>query len=89
MQKGDCTLTSVGLIIIIILSFDIAPFPYKHAQRRITLHCQRIDVDIHVLLIDIYIFEQMCFQLSFEDCHTPSCPSIIWIADSIVLGHRH
>ena len=22
--------------IIIILSFDIAPFPYKHAQRRIT-----------------------------------------------------
>ena len=24
------------IIIIIILSFDIAPFPYKHAQRRIT-----------------------------------------------------
>ena len=20
----------------------------------------------------------MCFQLSFEDCHTPSCPNIIW-----------
>ena len=25
-----------NIIIIIILSFDIAPFPYKHAQRRIT-----------------------------------------------------
>ena len=36
------------MIIIIILSFDIAPFPYKHAQRRITFHCQRIDVDIHI-----------------------------------------
>ena len=36
-------------IIIIILSFDIAPFPYKHAQRRITFHCQRIDVDIHIV----------------------------------------
>ena len=35
--------------IIIILSFDIAPFPYKHAQRRITFHCQRIDVDIHIV----------------------------------------
>ena len=34
---------------IIILSFDIAPFPYKHAQRRITFHCQRIDVDIHIV----------------------------------------
>ena len=56
------------IIIIIILSFDIAPFPYKHAQRRITLHCQRIDVDIHIKLIDTYFFEQMCFQLSFEDC---------------------
>ena len=22
-----------------LLSFDIVPFPYKHAQRRITLHC--------------------------------------------------
>ena len=20
----------------------------------------------------------MCFQLSFKDCHTPSCPNIIW-----------
>ena len=37
------------IIIIIILSFDIAPFPYKHAQRRITFHCQRIDVDIHIV----------------------------------------
>ena len=27
--------------IIIILSFDIAPFPYKHAQRHITFHCQK------------------------------------------------
>ena len=34
---------------ITILSFDIAPFPYKHAQRRITFHCQRIDVDIHIV----------------------------------------
>ena len=33
----------------IILSFDIAPFPYKRAQRRITFHCQRIDVDIHIV----------------------------------------
>ena len=30
----------IMLIIIIILSFDIASFPYKHAQRRITFHCQ-------------------------------------------------
>ena len=33
------TLPSYSLnqvIIMIILSFDIAPFPYKHAQRRIT-----------------------------------------------------
>ena len=37
------------IIIIIILSFDIAPFPYKHAQRRITFHCQRIDFDIHIV----------------------------------------
>ena len=37
------------IIIIIILSFDIAPFPYKHAQRRITFHCQRIDVDIQIV----------------------------------------
>ena len=37
------------IILIIILSFDIAPFPYKHAQRRITFHCQRIDVDIHIV----------------------------------------
>ena len=37
------------IIIIIILSFDIAPFPYKHDQRRITFHCQRIDVDIHIV----------------------------------------
>ena len=37
---------SIIIIIIIILSFDIAPFPYKHAQRHITFHCQRIDVDI-------------------------------------------
>ena len=42
-------LWSIFLIIIIILSFDIAPFPYKHAQRRITFHCQRIDVDIHIV----------------------------------------
>ena len=38
------------IIIIIILSFDIALFPYKHAQRRITIHCQRIDVDIHIVI---------------------------------------
>ena len=37
------------IIIMIILSFDIAPFPYKHAQRRIPFHCQRIDVDIHIV----------------------------------------
>ena len=37
------------IIIIIILSFDIAPFPYKHVQRHITFHCQRIDVDIHIV----------------------------------------
>ena len=30
-----------------------------------------------VVIWHIYIFEQMCFQL-FEDCHTPSCPYIIW-----------
>ena len=31
-------------MIIIILSFDIAPFPYKHAQRRIeTFHGARCD----------------------------------------------
>ena len=53
IYKG-CT-ASVGtrihliIIIIIILSFDIAPFPYKHAQRSITFHCQRIDVDIHIV----------------------------------------
>ena len=41
------------IIIIIILSFDIAPFPYEHAQRRITFHCQRIDVDMH--LVNWYI----------------------------------
>ena len=35
--------------VLIILSFDIAPFPYKHAQRRITFHWQRIDVDIHIV----------------------------------------
>ena len=34
---------------MIILSFDIAPFPYKHAHRRIPFHCQRIDVDIHIV----------------------------------------
>ena len=27
------------ILIIIIVSFDIAPFPYKHAQRHITFHC--------------------------------------------------
>ena len=43
------TIISSLLVIIIILSFDIAPFPYKHAQRRITFHCQRIDVDIHLI----------------------------------------
>ena len=37
------------IMIIMILSFDIAPFQYKHAQRRITFHCQRIDVDIHIV----------------------------------------
>ena len=42
-------ITIIIIIIIIILSFDIAPFPYKHAQRRITFHCQRIDVDIHIV----------------------------------------
>ena len=35
------------IIIIIELSFDIAPL-FKHAQRRITHHCQRIDVYIHI-----------------------------------------
>ena len=36
-KDGVLNKTSVGNnIIIIILSFDIAPFPYKHAQRRIT-----------------------------------------------------
>ena len=39
----------VIIIIIIILSFGNAPFPYKHAQRRITFHCQRIYVDIHIV----------------------------------------
>ena len=38
------------IIMIIILSFDIAPFPYKHAQWRITFHCQRIDVDIYIVI---------------------------------------
>ena len=33
---------------------------------------------ISASLFDKYIFEQMCFQLSFEDCHTPSCPNISW-----------
>ena len=37
------------VIMIIILSFDIVLFPYKHAQRRISFHCQRIDVDIHIV----------------------------------------
>ena len=37
------------MIMIIILSFDIALFPYRHAQRRITFHCQRIDVDIPIV----------------------------------------
>ena len=51
MCKYVCMLLYVCIIIIIIiiLSFDIAPFPYKHAQRRITFHCQRIDVDIHIV----------------------------------------
>ena len=48
-----CTVPLIIIIIIIIimkiLSFDIAPFPYKHAQRRITFHCQRIDVDVHIV----------------------------------------
>ena len=44
------------IIIIIILSFDIALFPYKNAQRCIALHCQRIDIDICSVLksFDIY-----------------------------------
>ena len=50
MGVGNIALWTVPLIIIIILSFDIAPFPYKHAQRRITFHCQRIDVDIHMMV---------------------------------------
>ena len=33
---------------IIILLFDIAPFPYKHAQRRIIFHFQWIYVGIHI-----------------------------------------
>ena len=37
-------------MIIMILSFDIAPYPYKHAQRRITFHCQRID--LHKIIIE-------------------------------------
>ena len=48
MVDIDCTMRYV-IIIIIILSFGIAPFPYKHAQRPITFHCQRIDVDIHIV----------------------------------------
>ena len=35
-SQEDNALTLCLIIIIIILSFDIAPFPYKHAQRRIT-----------------------------------------------------
>ena len=48
---GACTdsLMVYSIMIIMILSFEIAPFPYKHAQRRITFHCQRIDVDIHIV----------------------------------------
>ena len=43
---------------IVIVSFDTAPFPYKHARRRITFYCQRIDVDIHIQwLIYKYIFD--------------------------------
>ena len=45
------TVLRVGtkLEIIIILSFDIAPFPYTNAQRRITFHCQSIDADILIV----------------------------------------
>ena len=32
-----------------MLSFDNAPSPYKHAQNRITFHCQMIDVDTHIV----------------------------------------
>ena len=65
-----------------ILSFDIAPFPYKRAQRRITFLCQRIDVDIHIANLfkrnvldktilpaykDNFIFAQIIVQIiSFE-----------------------
>ena len=38
------------VIMIIILSFDIAHFPYKHAQRRITFDCHLIDVGIQIVL---------------------------------------
>ena len=38
------------ITIIKILTFDIAPFPFKHAQRRTTFHCQWIDVGIHTVI---------------------------------------
>ena len=46
---------------IIILSFDIAPFPCKHDQRRIT-SIVKGEMLISTQFIDIYIFEEMRFQ---------------------------
>ena len=74
--------------LIIILSFDIAPFPYKHAQRRITFHCQRIDVDIHIVNWYIHlwtdVFSIVVWRLPHSQLH-----EYYLGADSIVLGHRH
>ena len=38
----------IMMIIIMILSFDIAPFPHGMLKGVITFNCQRIDVDIHI-----------------------------------------
>ena len=82
------TIISSLLVIIIILSFDIAPFPYKHAQRRITFHCQRIDVDIHLVNWYNHLWTDVFSIVVWRLPHS-QLPEYYLGADSIVLGHRH
>ena len=76
------------IIIVIIITFDIAPLPYKHAQRRITFHCQRIDVDIHIVNWYIHLWTDVFSVVVWRLPHS-QLPEYYLGADSIVLGHRH
>ena len=69
---------------------DIVPFqfPYKHAQRRITFHCQRIDVDIHIVNWYIHLWTDVFSVVVWRLPHS-QLPEYYLGADSIVLGHRH